>query len=646
MEITVSNILDFSPEAIYVKYNAILSGIYDEYVFGTFSMSKYKEIVLKETKVSQTQYRGRENYRDYIAKTVTRRVTNHLHKILNDEPFAEKLLMEFISKKCTESKGYSSSVDNIYRITNYLNACSYIPTPDLIIYLLNNNSRFNNSIRAIFTEHKKTITSGKIDEITDNYLIIQGIEMYCVSNNIEIKENNIDEEKTDDGNKELLSATDAYLKDISKYPVLSKEEEYALAIKAQSGDEKARNKFIESNLRLVVNVAKKYTNKTTQILDLIQDGNLGLITALNKFKPELGFKFSTYAIWWIKQAIYVSLAQNSKSFVVPTDKYYEIQKFKRIFEECDNYDSLTERLAEVARRMKITPKKARDLYGMNIDVISLHAKIDNDKDYEVADIIASDEPLPEDIYIDKMLIKYIKDLLENANIKERDKEIIKMRFGFTDGKPHTLEEVGHKFNVTRERIRQIEVKVLKILRSNKDTRSLAIYMDNPDIALKNLDRLKRMAYKKRNISSSDLEYQEPKTEEKEIAPIVQTDEKEIAPIVQIDEKEALLLSILPEKGLDKNRYAKVLDLIDIDVLKTIFNNPEPLRTFKSLDATTVLIVMLRLGYINNKKYNFLEISKILDVKDLDVISTLRDTLGAYYNYNMTYLENIESKKKK
>lgn len=628
MEINITNLNSLNPETIYENYKTIFDQIYNEYIFGCFSMSKYLEIVMKEIKISQTQYTGKEKYDNYIRKAVANRIKTHLSKILNDETFAQKLISEFVNKKCSNYSNYQRCLSNIDKISNYASQCNYVPTPDLILYLINNNSNFNTMIKTIFNKHKRAITNGYLDELFDNYLIIQAIETYCNIFNININENiSKYEEEIEEPNKADLESLDAYLIEIGKIPVLSREEEHNLAIKAQNGDMKARQKFIESNLKLVVTVAKRYARNSSQMLELIGEGNVGLMTAVDKFDPNRGIKFSTYGVWWIRQAICLSFFQTNRAIRLPGNKYYALLKFNKLYSEIEDNTNITNKLAYIAKEMNISLKRATELYNLKHDTISINTKLKDDSDDEIEDIIASDDLTPEEVYANKMLKSYLAEIIETSNVKERDKEVLKYRYGFIDNRFHTLNEVGQRYNVTRERIRQIEGSALKKIRRHKKTRELAEYTDNPDRSLKNLDRLNALSARKRIIREQDLEYPEKTKSSPQI------------PINLLNEKEALLLKVLPKNNLNREIYMKVVPLVDVKELSTIFNNSEPIATFKSLEMTQVLIILLRLGYLNGRKYNFIEISKILDIDEKYVLRTLRDTLGAYYNYDESFINN-------
>ncbi len=613
MEISINNLNNYTPDMIYHNFKTLFNDIYDEYVFGCFTYKKYEEIVIKEIQISQREYKGREKYEIYIKNKVTNRIKNHLSKILNDETFSQKLISTFIDSKCNNFTNYRSAINNIDKISNYVSRCNYVPTPDLILYLLNNNTNFLAMINTIFTRHKKAILAGYTDELFDSYIIIQALDAYCNIKNIEIKERPSEISNTI-RDKSSLDTIDAYLMEISNFPVLSREEEQTLASRIKNGDNEARKKFTECNLKLVVNIAKKYASSSEQLLELIGEGNIGLLTAIDKFDPSKGIKFSTYGVWWIRQAICMSFYKNGRTIRLPSNKYYNVLKFKKIYDDSENIQNIDNRIACVAKKMGISEQKAIELYKLQFDVMSINSKVDDENDDELGETIASNDPIPEEIYENKMLRIYLEKIIDTTNIKERDKDALKYRYGFIDGEFHTLGETGKRYNLTRERIRQIELSALKKLRRNKLTKGMAEYTDNPDVAIKNLERLNNLGAKRKRITKNELSFQEPKKD------------------IEALKKERLLLSIISEKELDRCNYINVVNLIKEKELMKALDYKQLLTTVKILSATQGLILLLRYGYINGKQYNLIEICKILNVTEDIVLNTFRDVIGPLDNY--------------
>lgn len=275
-----------------------------------------------------------------------------------------------------------------------------------------------------------------------------------------------------------LSSDDAvkmYLKEIGKIKLLSKEEEYNLSQRASAGDIHSKNRLIVSNLRLVVSIAKKYTGRGILFLDLIQEGNLGLIRAVEKFDYTKGYKFSTYATWWIRQSITRSIADQARTIRVPVHMIETINKLRKISRQLLQELSRKPTEEEIADKCEIPIEKVKEVIRIAQTPLSLENPIGEEDGYLLKDLVEdSSNEIP-----DKTLLRdSLKDDLEEVllELSEREGQVLKLRFGFEDGKPKTLEEVGKMYNVTRERIRQIEAKALKKLQHPKRRKMLAEYL--------------------------------------------------------------------------------------------------------------------------------------------------------------------------
>lgn len=267
-----------------------------------------------------------------------------------------------------------------------------------------------------------------------------------------------------------------YLREIGKIPLLSPEEELALAHKVKEGDKDAKDKMAEANMRLVVSIAKRYSGRGLDFLDLIQEGNTGLLRAVEKFDPDKGFKFSTYATWWIRQAITRAIADQARTIRIPVHMVETINKLLRTQRRLTQELNREPTNEEIAAAMDMEVDKVEYVMKIKQDITSLDANVrDDDDDSVLADFIEDDEAVsPEDAATTQLLKEQVKDML--GVLTDREQKILKMRFGLEDGKSHTLEEVGQEFSVTRERIRQIEAKALSKLRKHKDAKKLYEYL--------------------------------------------------------------------------------------------------------------------------------------------------------------------------
>jgi RNA polymerase primary sigma factor len=269
-----------------------------------------------------------------------------------------------------------------------------------------------------------------------------------------------------------------YLREIGKIPLLNAEEELALAQKVVAGDKKAKDKMAEANMRLVVSIAKRYSGRGLDFLDLIQEGNTGLLRAVEKFDPDKGFKFSTYATWWIRQAITRAIADQARTIRIPVHMVETINKLLRTQRRMTQELNREPTIEELAKELEMEPDKVEYVIKIKQDITSLDAGVGRDGDDEdsyLRDFIEDEEGVtPEESATSQLLKEQVQAVL--STLSDREQKIVKMRFGLENGKSHTLEEVGQEFAVTRERIRQIEAKALAKLRKHKDAKKLHEYL--------------------------------------------------------------------------------------------------------------------------------------------------------------------------
>ncbi len=267
-----------------------------------------------------------------------------------------------------------------------------------------------------------------------------------------------------------------YLREIGKIPLLNAEEELALAKQVVAGDKRAKDKMAEANMRLVVSIAKRYVGRGLDLLDLIQEGNTGLLRAVEKFDPDKGFKFSTYATWWIRQAITRAIADQARTIRIPVHMVETINKLLRTQRRLTQELNREPNNDEIAHAMEIDVDKVEHIMKIKQDISSLDASIrDDEEDSVLADFIEDEDTIsPEESATSQLLKEQVKDML--GALTEREQKILKLRFGLEDGRSHTLEEVGQEFSVTRERIRQIEAKALAKLRKHRDAKKLHDYI--------------------------------------------------------------------------------------------------------------------------------------------------------------------------
>ena len=335
----------------------------------------------------------------------------------------------------------------------------------------------------VLAEHLKglDIDADSLDELY-NLLIENHIDIITddneTSGGAKAKEEAVvlsDEELTKDVN--INDPVRMYLKEIGKIPLLSSDEEMKYSIAAAAGDEDAKRILAESNLRLVVSIAKRYVGRGLLFLDLIQEGNIGLMKAVEKFDYDKGFKFSTYATWWIRQAITRALADQARTIRVPVHMVETINKMARVQRQLTLELNREPSEEEIAKKMGIGVDKVREVMKISQDPVSLETPIGEEDDSHLGDFIKDERSMsPEEYATNEILKEEIKSVL--LTLQEREQEVLELRFGLVDGTSHTLEEVGKKFNVTRERIRQIEAKALRKLRHPSRAKKLKDFLQD------------------------------------------------------------------------------------------------------------------------------------------------------------------------
>ncbi len=280
----------------------------------------------------------------------------------------------------------------------------------------------------------------------------------------------------DDKGSTVDDPVKVYLKEIGRVPLLTPEEEIELAIRIADDDQKAKQRLAEANLRLVVSIAKRYVGRGMQFLDLIQEGNLGLIKAVDKFDYTKGFKFSTYATWWIRQAITRAIADQARTIRIPVHMVETINKVKKTNSQLLHKNGRDPSAEEIAAELDMPVEKVREILRVAQEPVSLETPIGEEEDSHLGDFIPDDEaPAPADAASMLLLKEQLNDVLKT--LTPREAKVLALRFGLEDGHPHTLEEVGTEFGVTRERIRQIEAKALRKLRHPSRSKRLKDFLD-------------------------------------------------------------------------------------------------------------------------------------------------------------------------
>ncbi len=396
-----------------------------------------------------------------MAKKVTDKETKQTTKATSENIMNSDQMKEHLDNLVDMAKKNDNTLIDT-EIVNY-----FVGKPDIEL-----NTDMMTKIFDYLDEHHVAVLSEteEDDEILDD-MILEDAE-----------DADIDIEKIDLSVPDGVSIEDPvrmYLKEIGKVPLLTAEEEIELAKRMEAGDEKAKQKLAEANLRLVVSIAKRYVGRGMLFLDLIQEGNLGLIKAVEKFDYEKGYKFSTYATWWIRQAITRAIADQARTIRIPVHMVETINKLiresRQLLQELGR-EPLPE---EIAERMGISVERVREILKISQEPVSLETPIGEEEDSHLGDFIQDQNvPVPAEAAASNLLRDQLNEVLDT--LTEREQKVLRLRFGMDDGRARTLEEVGKEFQVTRERIRQIEAKALRRLRHPSKSRKLKDYLDAND----------------------------------------------------------------------------------------------------------------------------------------------------------------------
>ncbi len=490
MELNREKIQQMNPKKIYELLLPMINHIYQSFQYMGISEQSYHELVLKEIIDSKKTYTDSTSYSDFIKKKIRKSLSKQIKVLIYDSSTSFKIINDYINQKFIEMSDDKEAIKYFKKLNSFLETYNFIPTLDLLIELLNKNNIFITMVKSIFNHYYLQIMSGEFEKTFDNPFLILTIETYCMLNNIEIKQ-----DETEDIDYAIeyghLDSVKAYLKEIRRTPLLSVEQERELAQKVAQGDSKARDLFIESNLRLVVSIAKKNLNRGLSFLDLIQEGNLGLIRAVDKYDVEKGYKFSTYAVHWIRQAIMRAIEDKGRNIRIPTYMHSKIGAYRNTVNKLYTKLNRKPTINEIANEMGVSISDATELFSLQIDIVSTNTLVGDDEDTELESFIPTSEKTPEDFVIDSTMQYYVKKLFKDCHLTEREIDILMLRYGFNGREPMTLQQIGDKYNIHRERARQIESIALMKIRKSGHIEAFATYMQYPEKSLENIEKFRQ-----------------------------------------------------------------------------------------------------------------------------------------------------------
>ena len=489
MELNLKRIQQLDANKIYELLLPVIQNVYQSFSYIKLSEKEYSSLVLNEIVMSKKLYNGDILYSDFIKKRIKTIFSEKTKQLLFDSNKSFYLINDYINIEFKTVKTPYESIRQFAKLSSFLETYNYLLGPDILIELINKNVIFSEMIEVIVKKYYSKIVAGKSKNIFDNSSIILAIETYCMLKGIEIKEN-LDEELDYSSSSVVPDNIKAYLKEIGEIDLLSDEDERDLAKKVANGDTNAREKFIESNLKLVVFIAKRYVGRGLPFLDLIQEGNIGLMTAVDRYDAKKGYKFSTYATWWIRQAITRAIADKGRNVRLPVYLSQNLMLYRKTITDLQKRLNRQPTIEEIAKEMKVSIPKVIELYKLQSDTISINSMVGDDGDTELEHFIPGSDVSPEDIVIEGTLQSQVRKMLQECNLSEREKEVLVLRYGFNDRAPMTLEKVGKKYGISRERVRQIEEKALVKIRRSRHIKELAVYMQQPDESLANIEKFR------------------------------------------------------------------------------------------------------------------------------------------------------------
>lgn len=441
-----------------------------------FVKKKYAKIIKSSKEEKIDFYKALENT-----------MNNYIKSIFETEKDYIKVFNNYMDKKIGETTDYRQIHYELREIVDFFATINYQPSEIISIALLENNSKFSDMVGRVVKRFDKKIAQSNIEDIFPNSTMLSFVSAYAYLNNIELKtKEKIEDETSHIPENETYVDDDVTLYIRSLPPALSLDKGRSLFSSMKEGDLETRNRLVEGNLRLVVSIAKHYVNQGVEFLDLIQAGNLGLITAVEKFDYEKGCAFSTYANWWIKQYISRSIMNNGRTVRIPAHVYERLAKYNTVYAKLSKKINREPTPEEMAKEMNLTNDQIYNLMLANARMVSLDEPITSESDTTLTEFLVADDLSPEEEYEKKSLAKDISDLLNSGLIKKRDIEILKLRNGFYNNRRYTLKEIAKIFNLSSERIRQIEEKSYEDLKNSGYSKNVVEYLDNADIIKKRI----------------------------------------------------------------------------------------------------------------------------------------------------------------
>ena len=479
-------------------YSTFLNELYNKYKFLKISEKDFLDIIEKDLKNFKNVLDVKMDDK-IIKKCMYNSINKYVEKKLEEKRY--DIICNWIDMYI---KVNQEELSAFYHLVKFFEKYNFEPSVDCVKYLLNTNQKLNSIMNKIVEKHGSEIEEGQSENILNDLNLLLFVETYCATNGFDNDEN--DSEKNSIENSLVYNddIVRSYLMEIGSCPLLSAEEEIELFEKVAQGDEKARKKAIECNTRLVVSIAKRYLGRGLEFLDLIQNGNLGLMKAVDVYDVSKGFKFSTYATWWIRQSITRALADQSRTIRIPVHMAELINKYTRIKYNLEVELNRVPTDEEIAEKMEIPVEKVKEIVKYSIEPVSIYTPIGEDEESTLEEFIPSSGDTIEDEFTLNVSSEIIKNLIDSAQLTEREKVILLARFGFYGGKEFTLEEVGQSLGLTRERVRQLQERALNKIRKSSRILDYLDYSDKPEESEEAIKEFRSKYYKGKKYKKSDV----------------------------------------------------------------------------------------------------------------------------------------------
>ena len=647
-----------------------IKNIYKAFKYTGISFDDYSDIVLDEIsemdgKVEETVFKNK----------LKKRMNNEVSKMLTDSDTASRIISSYLDVKVPKVDSYESAMKAFKKLDSFFSKYDFFMGRELLIDLLSNNEKFSSMTSYILKEKEKDIALGKSEDIFDSDFLIYTVKTYFELHGMPIKERKEEIDMIGFDSSSDLDIVSLYINELNA-PLLSEDEEKALLVKIKQGDMEAREKFIESNLRLVVSVAKKFLGRGVPFLDLVQEGNLGLMKAIDKFDLSYDVRFSTYAVYRIKMFVSRAIADQSRNIRVPISRQDELYSYMTNIDNLEKKFGMNLSIDEISMMLGKSVDKIRELESLKNDTVSINALVGKDNDTELGEFLSTSESI-EDEVIDSFLPEQIMELLKKSKLSEREKDVLLSRFGIGRSHVWQLKELSKKYGVSKAWIGQVELNALEKLRHLKSIEQFSVYMDNPDLALKKLEefrkkpekRERRKTGKRGSLLKSIYEYfddfsredvdsvlddlnefdknlvflrygedldnpvsttlfgeEETKKFYGALVPRMRKKlyalQEEAKPNNKNNIKQDVFLTESLVTELNRDEYTKLIQIL---------KKPDVIGVMTGLSMKEKIIVSLRLGYVDGKHFSVDAISDFLGLSNHDILKTSVEFMTKHFD---------------